>query len=281
MESMVVAVAPLGSFSRLFSLRLNVFGFLAADELRSRDPAGGTGNYGILDQRAAMEWTHENIAAFGGDPEHVYIVGQSAGANSVSNHLVRPKSWPFFSSAGMESGAFYDGPHTTTVAEEKLSFEALLLKVGCRREKDPVQCLISLDPIKLFNESQGAGHWNPVVDGVDLVDSGVTLAMQGKLAKVPVIAGYVSEDINPFGTKCKGGGSECDEGDFRQWAKGLGFNASEVDRMTTLYSDEVALPGGSNTRWYWAMAHAGADYWGGCPAPRALRAGQRWHAVSG
>ena len=73
--------------------RLGIFGFLASDNLRSRDTAGGTGNYGILDQRAAMEWTHENIAAFGGDPSRVFIVGQSAGANSVSNHMVRPKSW--------------------------------------------------------------------------------------------------------------------------------------------------------------------------------------------
>ena len=81
--------------------RLNLFGFLAAEELRGRDKAGGsTGNYGIQDQRAAMEWTHKNIAAFGGDPSQVFIVGQSAGANSVSQHLVRPKSWPFFSSAG-------------------------------------------------------------------------------------------------------------------------------------------------------------------------------------
>ena len=51
-----------------------------------------------------------------GDPSKVYIVGQSAGANSVSQHLVRPKSWGLFSSAGMESGAFYDGVQTATVA---------------------------------------------------------------------------------------------------------------------------------------------------------------------
>jgi carboxylesterase type B len=48
---------------------------------------------GIQDQRAAMVWTQKNIASFGGDPNRVFIVGQSAGANSVSQHLVRPKSW--------------------------------------------------------------------------------------------------------------------------------------------------------------------------------------------
>ena len=64
----------------------------------------------IQDQRAAMVWTQKNIASFGGDPGKVYIVGQSAGANSVSQHLVRPKSWGLFSSAGMESGAFNSTP---------------------------------------------------------------------------------------------------------------------------------------------------------------------------
>ena len=48
-----------------FNYRLNVFGFLGSDDLRPRDPAGGTGNYGILDQRAAMRWVHENIAQVG------------------------------------------------------------------------------------------------------------------------------------------------------------------------------------------------------------------------
>ena len=85
------------------SYRLNLFGFIAAEELRGRDKqAGSTGNYGIQDQRAAMEWTSKNIAGFGGDPTKVFIVGQSAGANSVSQHLVRPESWPFFVSTELQ-----------------------------------------------------------------------------------------------------------------------------------------------------------------------------------
>ena len=109
MDSQVIVVTS--------NYRLNIFGFLAAEELRARDAsgAGSTGNYGIQDQRAAMMWTKKNIASFGGDPDRVFIVGQSAGADSVSQHLVRPKSWGLFSSAGMESGAFYDGVQTATV----------------------------------------------------------------------------------------------------------------------------------------------------------------------
>jgi len=111
------------------SYRVNIFGFLASDLLRPRDtgPGGGsTGNYGIQDQRAAMQWTARNIAVFGGDPKQVFIVGQSAGGNSVSQHLVRPKSWGLFSSAGMESGAFYDGVQTATPESQKPTWVKLV-----------------------------------------------------------------------------------------------------------------------------------------------------------
>lgn len=79
--------------------RLGPLGFLAAagnDQL--------PGNQGLLDQRNAMIWISENIAAFGGDPARLTIFGESAGSGSVSCHLVMPASWPYFSKAMMESG---------------------------------------------------------------------------------------------------------------------------------------------------------------------------------
>ena len=70
---------------------------------------------GILDQRLALQWTQENIGAFGGDKSRVFLVGESAGGASVTNHLVRPNSWGLFSRAGIESGGYtlvypQDGP---------------------------------------------------------------------------------------------------------------------------------------------------------------------------
>ena len=110
-----------------FNYRLNVFGFAASTALAKREGNGaGTGNYGILDQRAAMAWVSANIDGFGGDPKRVLIVGQSAGASSVSQHLVRPSSWPFFSAAGMESGAFYDGMYTPTVSQQAKASQKVL-----------------------------------------------------------------------------------------------------------------------------------------------------------
>jgi carboxylesterase type B len=67
--------------------RLGPFGFLGNDLLRDRDPSGSTGNYGLQDQRLAMAWVRSHIAAFGGNPASLFIVGESAGAGSVSVHL--------------------------------------------------------------------------------------------------------------------------------------------------------------------------------------------------
>ena len=74
----------------LRSDRLNVFGFLGGREVQQRSSRSTSGNFGIEDQRLAMTWTREHIAAFGGNPEDVTIFGESAGGNSVINHwLIR------------------------------------------------------------------------------------------------------------------------------------------------------------------------------------------------
>jgi len=86
--------------------REGVFGFLGSDMLRNRSFLNATGTYGILDQRLALEWVHYHIHAFGGDPSNVFLFGQSSGAGAVAVHLMSEDSWPYFTSAGLESGAF-------------------------------------------------------------------------------------------------------------------------------------------------------------------------------
>jgi len=83
--------------------RLSAFGFLAHPSLKREDPDGSTGNYGVQDQRLALQWVHDNIKAFGGDPNQVTIFGESAGAFSVCWHLVSPRSTNF-QAAISESG---------------------------------------------------------------------------------------------------------------------------------------------------------------------------------
>src|SRR6185295_5321806 len=86
------AMARRGIVALTVNYRLNVFGFLAHPELTAESPRHASGNYGLLDQVAALEWVQQNIAAFGGDPSRVTIAGESAGSISVSALMASPLS---------------------------------------------------------------------------------------------------------------------------------------------------------------------------------------------
>src|SRR5205085_7175779 len=87
--------------------RLGVFGFLAHPELTKESPDRASGNYGLLDQNAALRWARRNAAAFGGDPNRITIAGESAGSMSVSAHLASPRSRGLIAGAIGESGAMF------------------------------------------------------------------------------------------------------------------------------------------------------------------------------
>jgi hypothetical protein len=86
-----------------FNFRLGVFGYLASEALRSRSPSGGTGNYGMHDQRQALRWVQEHMHAFGGDVSRVTIMGESSGGTSVGYHLTSPPSYRLFERAILQS----------------------------------------------------------------------------------------------------------------------------------------------------------------------------------
>ena len=103
--------------------RLGAFGFLASDVLRSRSPDGSTGNYGIQDQRLAMQWVQANVKAFGGDPNNVVLMGESSGGTSVSVHLTAPSSWGLFHRVILESPGL---TQTKRLADAELNHQFLL-----------------------------------------------------------------------------------------------------------------------------------------------------------
>lgn len=265
--------------------RLNIFGFLAGTPVT--DEGVGTGNWGILDQRAALRWTRDHIAAFGGDPQRVFLVGESAGGASVHNHLVREKSFGLFHSAGIESGGY------TLIYGQKnrSSYDKIYDQVVSLAQCDDAACLRGKSSDELLaiyaQAQQKGGSFEPVVDGVDLVDDIARLTRDGPTApNVPVLVGSVREDLSAFAgldtLGCEP--TSCEESDFRKWAEQLRtggaaiddgwgltpFPAIDVDDMVEIYNKaEVKLPGGGNTKWWWAARHAGSDATMICPARRA------------
>jgi len=111
--------------------RLNVFGFLAHPGLAKETGRNGSGNYGLLDQVAALEWVHKNIKAFGGNPENVTIFGESAGSFSVCGLMASPLTKGLFQKAIGESGAFFGSSLAITpAADAQLIGEKFASSVG-------------------------------------------------------------------------------------------------------------------------------------------------------
>ena len=264
--------------------RLNVFGFLASRILRNRDgDRGSTGNYGILDQRAALVWVQRNIQTFGGDPSRVMLAGQSAGGAAVYNHLVRRSSWGLFSRALPMSGGYTLVLPQPEAAEYERTFEIICNVTRCG--VGGVGCLETLPSDALLEawrsvQYDPAVRLEPVVDGIDLTGQVSDLLRQGQVApSVPVLAGATREDLDyplwpaPQVTlKCKPG--LCTQEDFSVFLHGLapnfGWDAAFEARMLAAYS-HAENPIADGTKWYWAARHVGADWTMVCPARRAAQ----------
>jgi len=163
--------------------RLGALGFLAHPALASR-PGGPAGNYGLMDQQAALGWVKHNIREFGGDPDRVTIAGQSAGGVSVLAHLVSHDSRGLFDRAIVESGAF--ALNQVPLAAAEAFGETFADQVGCTDQS--AACLRSVPADTLVNTFPGAAIPG-VVDGKVLTESlGAALAA-GHFAHVPILNG--------------------------------------------------------------------------------------------
>ncbi len=177
--------------------RLGPFGFLRHEALASEDSAAG--NYGLLDQRAALVWVRDHIAAFGGTRSNVTLAGQSAGAHSVSLHLVAQGSGGLFHRAIMQSGTASFRMRTAANAHQQgAEFAAALgctstdaaVVLACLRGKSQNQVLNARPPgqFEEFRET-GRTQWTPIVDGVEIPDQPRYLYERGQFNQVPVLLG--------------------------------------------------------------------------------------------
>ena len=175
--------------------RLGELGFLAHAALAAESPTGASGNYGLLDQQAALGWVRRNIRAFGGDPDNVTIFGESAGGLSVHSQLASPLAAGLFHKAIVESGAYsLVQPSLATAEASGATFAA---SVGCGNPSTAAACLRALSVATILAH-QTAATMVPNLDGFVLPLTVRAAFTSGQFNHVPVIEGSNHDEWRLF-----------------------------------------------------------------------------------
>ena len=177
--------------------RLGIFGFFAHHELVTESPQHAAGNYGLLDQAAALAWVKKNIAAFGGDPGNVTLFGESAGSFSVSAQMASPLSKDLLAHAiGESGGAFGDGPLQFPPMEQAIKQdEAFAAKAFGKSDMASLRAL-SAESLLAATNAPGvdAPEAVPDIDGYFFPESVKEIYAKGKQAHIPLIAGWNKDE---------------------------------------------------------------------------------------
>lgn len=178
--------------------RLGPLGFAVLPELK--EEAGKCGNYGLYDQLTALQWIKHNISAFGGDPDNVTVMGQSAGAMSVQQHCLSPLSEGLFHKAVMCSGGGVSKALSTNKPEKLYGFWKMIMEKCGASTLDEFRDV----PVDVFfrvwsenNKAVMRGGCAPCIDGELVVGSGTDVVAADKQHKIPYMIGTTSEDIIP------------------------------------------------------------------------------------
>jgi len=187
------ALARRGIVTLTVNYRLGVFGFLAHPELTAESPKRGSGNQGLLDMVAALRWVQSNIAAFGGDPRKVTIAGESAGSIAVSALTASPLSKDLIAGAIGESGAMIE---PTLPAVPLAEGEKIGTGFAAAVEATSLAALRALPADRILEATARPGlpRFSPTIDGYFLPKSPAEIFAAGGQAKVPLLAGWNSEE---------------------------------------------------------------------------------------
>jgi para-nitrobenzyl esterase len=167
--------------------RLGPFGFLALPSLDSESPGRASGDYGLMDQQAALRWVQRNARAFGGDPGNVTIFGESAGGASVCDNMASPTASGLFSRAIAESGCFLLSSTRQAAEQQGATFAA---KLGCTDPATAAGCLRGKSAAALLAEAGGPlGGWGPVAGTPVLPLQPASAFAAGRYAHVPLLQG--------------------------------------------------------------------------------------------
>ncbi|KAH8880768.1 alpha/beta-hydrolase [Thozetella sp. PMI_491] len=211
--------------------RLSVWGFMQSKEVAS----SGESNWGLRDQRLALHWIRENVAAFGGDPDKVTIWGESAGAYSVGFHLIayNGRDDGLFRSAIMESGT----PVSTSrpVSYFQPTYDKLAGLVGCNSSVNSLECLRNtpygqLNAVVNSTAMGFGGTWFPTIDGDFIAGYNSEALSSGKFVHVPILIGCNSEEGTAFYTR---GLNTSDE--FKASLVASGMSDSQASQIMDAY----------------------------------------------
>ncbi|HZM87576.1 MAG TPA: carboxylesterase family protein [Blastocatellia bacterium] len=190
------SMAAKGIVTVTTNYRLGVFGFLAHPELSAESPHHASGNYGLLDQVAALRWVQENIAAFGGDPKRVTIAGESAGSISVSALMASPLSKNLIAAAIGESGGI-----TGTLPAVSLSqAEQAGAKFAAELGTPSLAGLRAMASQQVFEPATkggfaSVGRFPITIDGYFLPEDPAAIYAAGRQSQVPLLIGWNSEEM--------------------------------------------------------------------------------------
>lgn len=248
--------------------RLGALGFLSTPDLDT-ELGRTSGNFGLLDQIAALEWVQRNIAAFGGDPERVLLFGQSGGGRDVNLLLTSPLTSGLFSAVAMHSSPL----GAASAADLRERAQALTEEMGCAEAPDRMGCLREVDAHRLVAAEASRplglanGAFLPIVDGHVVVDQPRARFAAGQVQDAPILMGTTEAEYSHRW-------SQVTEANLPLWVQNfvtprqvepalehyaLERFASAHEAFVTLMSDRnVTCPHRSYAR---TVAQAGYDVW--------------------
>jgi para-nitrobenzyl esterase len=218
------SMAQRGIVAITVNYRLGIFGSFAHPALTSEAPYHGSGNYGLLDQAAALKWVSENIASFGGDPKKITIAGESAGSVSVSAQMASPLAKNLIAGAIGESGSMLGTLPPMPLAEAEKNGVEFTKQVGANSLQD----LRNIPADKLLDESMkfGAFRFSSTIDGYFYPKAPIEIFKEGGQAHVPILVGWNSEEMN---ARAIMGKEDFTKDNYEKVVKQLyGENASEM-----------------------------------------------------
>jgi para-nitrobenzyl esterase len=229
-------MATKGIVALTVNYRLGIFGLFAHPELTRESAHQSSGNYGLMDQTAALHWVQQNIEAFGGDPKRVTIAGESAGSISVSAQMASPVAKNLFAGAIGESGSLLGALPPVPLTKAEQSGLDFAKTVGANSLAD----LRAMPADKLLQAAAkfGAFRFSMTIDGYFFPKSPYEIFASGEQAHVPLLVGWNSEEMN---YRMVMGGDKPTKENFEKAIRRIyGNQADTILQLYKVNSDEEA-----------------------------------------